>query len=74
VPRAHPVQEGTYFLGREIDLVGFVGGGLQIFDQLIFFLDDLVLWRKILAGIDSKASLWEIDNVAHRGAHLKIPA
>jgi hypothetical protein len=59
-------------VGREIDGRGFLSGLHDLVDVLLVLVDELVLHREAVLGIDGAFLRHEIANVAVRRQHLEI--
>jgi hypothetical protein len=63
----------TVGVGRQQDLAGALGGGLQLLDDLLLARDDLVRLLKALFDVDSEL-LRKVLDVALRGQNLVLGA
>ena len=63
------VADGFAFairIGREVDCVHLLGGGLQLRDELLLAFDDFVVGFEIMIDIDREIVLGEILNMTER--------
>ena len=62
----------TVGVGREIDVLLVLGGGLDPLDYLHLAGDYMVFGLEAVLDVDAELALWQIDHVPYRRSYLEV--